>query len=400
MLMKRLLVWSLVLAGLAAAIAWSLREPAAEAEPAAVIRGPRVVTLDQEGRTHIEDRYVVSAPVTGYARRVELLPGDAVAAGDTLVELEPVAAASLDPRTLAEARAELARAEADARSAEADAQAAAAGADRARQRHERLQKAAAAGAVTQDELDAAAADLRAAGASARAAAFRSELARAGAEAARARVSIGGGTRSAGRKLDIRAPVSACVLAVAHESEGVVQAGEPLLEPGCRASLEIHADVLSADAVALEPGQPARIEDWGGVAPLAARVRRVEPQAFTKVSALGVEEQRVWVVLDLIDPPQAWSSLGDGYRVMVRFELWRSEESLQVPSAAVFASGGQSRVFVVGADGRLALRDVEAGHRSASAVEILSGLDAGEVVVSHPRRGLSAGQRVIAAPAPD
>jgi HlyD family secretion protein len=107
-----------------------------------------------------------------------------------------------------------------------------------------------------------------------------------------------------------------------------------------------------------------------------------------------------VVLDLIDPPQAWSSLGDGYRVMVRFELWRSAESLQVPSAAVFASGGQSRVFVVGADGRLALRDVEAGHRSASAVEILSGLDAGEVVVSHPRRGLSAGQRVIAAPAPD
>jgi len=399
-LTKRVIVWSLVFAGLSAAIAWSLREPAAEVETAAVTRGSLVVTLDQEGRTHIEDRYVVSAPVTGYARRVELLPGDTVAAGDTLVELEPVAAASLDPRTLAEARADLARAEADARSAEADAQAATAGADRARQRHARLQKAIVAGAVTQDELDAAAADLRAAEANARAAAFRSELARAGAEAARARVAIGGGTRSAGRKLDIRAPVSACVLAVAHESEGVVQAGEPLLELGCRASLEVHADVLSADAVALAPGQPARIEDWGGAVPLAARVRRVEPQAFTKVSALGVEEQRVWVVLDLTDPPQAWSSLGDGYRVMVRFELWRGEDVLQAPSAAVFTTGGQSRVFVVGADGRLVLRDVAAGHRGAAAVEILSGLDAGEVVVSHPRRGLSAGQRVIAAPPPD
>ncbi|MBS1199560.1 MAG: efflux transporter, family, subunit [Proteobacteria bacterium] len=384
---------------MATAIAWSLREPAVEVETAAVSRGPLVVTLDQEGRTHIEDRYVVSAPVTGFARRVSLLPGDAVQAGDALVELEPVAAASLDPRTLAEARADLARAEADARSAEADAQAATAGAERAKQRYERLEKAAAAGAVTQDDLDAAAAERRAAEAGARAAAFRAELARAGVAAARARVSVSGGTRSEERTIDIRAPVAACVLAVAHESEGVVQAGEPLLELGCRASLEIHADVLSADAVALAAGQRALIEDWGGSVPLQARLRRVEPQAFTKVSALGVEEQRVWVVLDLLDPPEAWSSLGDDYRVMVRFELWRGDDVLQVPAAAVFSHGDQSQVFVLGADGRLALRDVATGHRSAAAIEILAGLEVGEVVVSHPRRELSDGQRATPARLP-
>lgn len=395
MLRKRLLIWSIVLVFLGAAIAWALREPAVEVETAIVSRGPMVVTLDQEGRTHIEDRYVVSAPVTGFARRIGLLPGDAVKAGDTLVELEPVAASSLDPRTLAEANADLRRAEADERSAEAEAQAAVAGADRAQQRYDRLQKAAAAGAVTRDELDAAAADRRAAEASARAALFRAELARAGVEAATARVSVAGGTRGGERSIGIRAPVAACVLAVAHESEGVVQAGEALLELGCRASLEVHADVLSADAVALAPGQHALVEDWGGPVPLQARVRRIEPQAFTKVSALGVEEQRVWVVLDLLDPPESWPTLGDGYRVMVRFEMWRGEDVPQVPAAAVFARGDRSQVFVLGGDGRLVLREVRTGHRSSDAVEIEAGLEPGERVVAHPRRELAEGQRATA-----
>jgi HlyD family secretion protein len=391
-LKKRILVWSAVLAVIAAAIAWSLREPAAEVETARVTRGPLVVTLDQEGRTHIEDRYVVSAPIAGFLRRVTLRPGDEIEAGRPLVVLEPLAPAALDPRSLAEARADLARAQAEAASAAADSQAATAAAARARQRHDRLARAGAAGAVTQDELDAAATDMRSADATARAAAFQAELARAGVEAARARLAVAGGTRSVEAAIEVRAPVAACVLQVDHESEGVVQAGEPLLELGCRASMEVHADVLSADAVGLEPGQRAVVEDWGGPAPLAARIRRVEPKAFTKVSALGVEEQRVWVVLDLLDPPEAWSSLGDGFRVMVRFELWRGDEVLQVPAAAVFELDGRPQVFLLGADGRLALRAVDTGHRSAAAVEILAGLEAGEEVVSHPRRELAHGQR--------
>lgn len=392
MLKKRVVVWSVILALVAVAIAWSMREPALEVETATVRRGPLVVTLDQEGRTHIEDRYIVSAPVTGFARRVELEPGDDVTAGDPIVVLEPMATTPLDPRSEAEARADLDRALAEARSAAADSDSAAAQAARARQRHERLARASAAGAVTRDELDAAAAELRAAEAAARAAAFRAELARAGVEAARARVDVAGGTRSADRSVAVRAPTSACVLAVTHESEGVVQAGEPLLELGCRASLEIRADVLSADAVGLAAGQPAEVTDWGGGRTLAARVRRIEPQAFTKVSALGVEEQRVWVVLDLLDPPEDWARLGDDYRVLVRFELWSGDDVLQAPSSAVFERDGQAQVFVLKGDGRLARREIEVGHRSSDALEILSGLEVGDEVVAHPRRELAEGQR--------
>ena len=394
MLKKRILVWSLALAGIAAVLAWSLREPAVEVETAIATSGPLTVTLDQEGLTHIEDRYVISAPVAGYARRIEVLPGQAIAAGDALVKLEPLATESLDPRTAAEARAELARAEAAASSAVAESQAAAAAAARARQRHQRLEKAALGGAVTRDELDAAAAEARTADAAARAAAFRAELARASVEAARARLAIGGGTRAVDPIITVRAPVAACVLEVNRESEGVVQPGEPLLELGCRRSLEVHADVLSADVAMLSPGQAAQIEEWGGARPLAAAVRRIEPKAFTKISALGVEEQRVWVVLDLLDPPATWTSLGDGFRVMVKFLLWRGEDVLQVPAAAVFDVDGTAQVFLLGDDGRLALRPVETGHRSADSVEILAGLAAGDEVISHPRRELAAGARAV------
>jgi len=392
MLKKRLLAWSVVVALVVAAIAWALREPAVEVETAAVSRGPMVVTLDQEGRTHIEDRYMVSAPVTGFARRVELEPGDAVEAGDPIVVMEPLATTPLDPRSEAEARADLDQALAESRSAAAESDSAAAQAARARQRHDRLAKAAAAGAATRDEMDAAAADMRAADAAARAAAFRAELARAGVEAARARVEVTGGSRSGDRSVAVRAPTSACVLSVAHESEGVVQAGQPLLELGCRASLEIRADVLSADAVGLAAGQVAEVTEWGGGHPLAARIRRIEPQAFTKVSALGVEEQRVWVVLDLLDPAESWARLGDDYRVLVRFELWRGEDVLQAPASAVFERDGQAQVFMLADDGRLARRDVSVGHRSSDAVEIVAGLDAGDEVVAHPRRELAEGQR--------
>ncbi len=393
MLKRRLLIWSAILIAIGGVIAWSFRTPAVDVETATVRRGPLEVTLNQEGRTHMEERYVVSAPVAGYSRRVELHAGDKVAAGDTLVVLEPLAPAALDPRSAEEARADLARAQAKTRAAEAELDAAKAAADRAGQRDVRLREAAAGGAVTRDELDAAAAYRKEAEAARRAAAFQAELARAEVEAARARLAIGGGTRAEEASLTVRAPVSACILAVTHESEGVVQAGEPLLELGCRESLELRADVLSADAVDLRPGGAARIEEWGGAEPLQAVIRRIEPQAFTKVSALGVEEQRVWVVLDLVDPPDTAARLGDGYRVMVRFILWRGSEVLQAPAAAVFDVDGSPHVFRVEKNDRLALRAVATGHRAPDAIEVLAGLEEGDEVVAHPRRELAAGQRV-------
>jgi len=393
MLKRRIIVWTLVAAALVAAIAWSLRTPAVDVEIATAQHGTLEVTLDQEGRTYIEDRFVVSAPVAGIARRVELEAGDPVEAGQSLVVLEPLATESLDPRSSAEARADLEQAEAAARAAVARLEAARAEADRARQRDDRLRRAAAGGAISRDDLDAAEADLRAAEAAWRAAAYQAELSRAAVEAARARLAIGGGTRAEEPTVTVRAPVSACVLRVEHESEGVVRPGEPLIELGCPASLEVRADVLSADAVELEVGGPARVEEWGREEPLAARIVRIEPQAFTKVSALGVEEQRVWVVLELLDPMERWAALGDAYRVMVRFVLWRGDDVLQVPAAAVFDVDGAPHVFLIDADDRLEIRAIEAGHRSPRDVEVLTGLEEGDEVVAHPRRELSAGQRI-------
>ncbi|MFZ9966221.1 MAG: efflux RND transporter periplasmic adaptor subunit [Steroidobacteraceae bacterium] len=393
MLKTRIVSWGLAGLALAAIILWALRDPAVEVEVGIVSTGPLLVTLDQEGRTHVEDRYLVSAPVAGLARRIELRPGANLAPGQSIAVLEPLAASALDPRSLAEARAELARAEAEVRSAKADSEAAAAASTRARQRDERLAQALQSGAVSRDEADAAALDRRAADASARAAAYRVELAEAGRRAARARVEVAGGTRSSQEAIILSSPIEACVLKVEHESEGVVQAGTPLLELGCRESMEVHADVLSADAVNLTPGQAATIEDWGGEGSLSARVLLIEPQAFTEVSALGVEEQRVRVVLELLDPLERWSSLGDGYRVMVRFLVWQGEDVLQVPASALFEHDGQAQVFAVEGDGILSQRAVTIGQRNPEAAQVLDGLTAGEAVVLHPRRELAPGQRV-------
>ena len=252
--------------------------------------------------------------------------------------------------------------------------------------------------MTRDEVDAAVAADRAASARARAASFAADLARAEVAAAEARVSVGAG--SAGRQgaIAVRAPIAACVLAVLHESEGVVAAGQPLLELGCRSSLEIRADVLSADALRLAAGGEASIEDWGGDRPLAARIRRIEPQAFTKVSALGVEEQRVWVILDFTEPASAYPTLGDDYRVLVRFIQSRAADVLQVPAAAVFDADGQSQVFVVDADGRLAKRSFTAGRRGGATVEVIAGLGTDDRVVLNPRRDFKAGLRVQPTPA--
>jgi len=393
MLKKRILSWGLAGMALAAIILWALRDPAVEVEIGTVGLGPLSVTLDQEGRTHVEDRYLVSAPVAGLARRIDLRPGATLEPGQPIAVLEPLAASALDPRSLAEARAELARTEAEVRSARAESEAANAASMRARQRDERLAQALSSGAVSRDEADAAALERRAAEAAARAASYRVELAEAGRRAARARLEVAGGTRSEQEAITLTSPIEACVLKVEHESEGVVQAGTPLLELGCRESMEIHADVLSADAVSLKAGQQASIEDWGGEGSLSAQILLIEPQAFTEVSALGVEEQRVRVVLELLDPLERWSSLGDGYRVMVRFLLWQSEEVLQLPASALFEHDGQPQVFVVGSDGALSRREVTIGQRNPEAAEVLEGLSDGERVVLHPRRELAAGQRV-------
>jgi HlyD family secretion protein len=195
-------------------------------------------------------------------------------------------------------------------------------------------------------------------------------------------------------IPIRAPVSGRLLRLVRESEGVVQAGEPLAEIGDPTDLEIVVDVLSADAVKIEPGQSVVIEEWGGAAPLAGRVRRVEPFGFTKVSALGIEEQRVNVVIDLTSPPETWRRLGHGYRVEARILLWEADAVLALPQSSLFRNGDGWGVFVI-ENGEARTRPVELGHRTGLRAEITSGLEPGETVVRFPNDRVADGVRVAA-----
>jgi HlyD family secretion protein len=387
--------WTLVGLAAAAALAgllWLMRAPAVRVELGAVERGPLETTVDEEGRTRVRRRYVVAAPVSGRLERIALDEGDALAAGEVVARISP---APLDPRSSAQAQARLeaataARREAQARVAQARAALAQAERERARARTLAAQHTLSAQALEQAELayTSRAEELRAAREGEEAAAHEMEAARA------ALLSAGqgepeGALAERGSQVEVLAPAAGRVLRVFEESSRVVAVGTPLLELGDPTDLEIVVDVLSADAVKVRPGAEMRLEAWGGEAPLRAVVRRVEPSGFTKLSALGVEEQRVNVIADVLDPPGA---LGDGYRLEARIVVWRGDDVLRCPASALFRRGGRWHVFAA-ENGRARLLPVEVGHRGVDAVEILGGLEAGTAVVLHPTDRLADGVRV-------
>jgi HlyD family secretion protein len=207
-----------------------------------------------------------------------------------------------------------------------------------------------------------------------------------------RYSIGSNGEDAAEQVRLKAPVDSRVLQLHHESEGVVATGEPLLEIGDPAALEIAVDVLSADAVRIRPGTAVRLLRWGGPDPLAAAVRTVEPTGFTKISALGVEEQRVWVIADIVSPRAEWEQLGDGYRVEAEFLLWEADEVLQVPASALFRVDDDWSVYVI-EQGKARLRSVGVGRSSGLATQILDGLQDGDTVILHPDDRIGDGVRV-------
>jgi HlyD family secretion protein len=351
------------------------------------------VTVEEEGKTRLRDRFVVSAPIAGYARRVGLEVGDPVAKGQTLATLEPMRAEALDPRTRATAEARVASAEAGYRAAQERVREAAAADEYATAHLERTRKLAEAGLTPRDALEQVESEAKRARAGKGTAEESADAARHELEAAKAALTVAGETGGKDReKLVVRSPVAGRVLAVRHESEGVVPAGTPLLEVGDPGRLEVEVDVLSADAVRIHPGTPVRFERWGGEAPLEGKVRRVEPVGFTKVSALGVEEQRVLVIVDFTSPRDRWKKIGDGYRMEARFILWEEQGVLQVPSGAVFRSGERYAVYVV-EKGRAKVRPVEVGKRNGLAAQILSGLSEGETVVLHPGDTVTDGRKV-------
>ena len=391
---RRAVMWTLG-ALFVGAIVWvAFRPRPVPVDTATVSRGALQVTIDQEGRTRVHDRYVVSAPVAGRVLRVELEPGDPVNAGQTVATFLPGAPPLLDARARAEAEARVGAADAavsQARASLAETRGRLELAERERARTTELfnQKV-----VPQASLDQAETGAKTAAESASAAEAAVKAAEHQAEAARAALVQLDSSRGASdaRPTTMRSPVDGVVLQRLHESEAIVPAGEPIVEIGNPADLEVVADYLSTDAVKIQPGMAAIIDRWGGDHPLDARVRLVEPYGFVKISALGVEEQRVNVILALADARRVWEALGDGYRVEARVVLWQGDAVLKVPASALFRQGDGWAVFVADA-GRARLRPVTIGHQTGVEAEVLDGLAEGDIVLVHPSDSVVDGVQV-------
>ena len=386
---------ALVVLAVAAAIFFGMRRPPVAVDLGTVTRGPLQVTLDDEGETRVRDVFTVSAPVNGRLLRVDLEPGDAVSAGKTVVaRIQPGEPELLDARRRREVEAQI-------RSRTAMLAAATS----------RITQARAERDLADRELDRAK-KLRSTGFAAEAVVDRARMAHDHAEAAvtdalrlvdaarfnlaevQALLTAPAATAAAGGAVvTVRAPVSGTVLRVVRESESIVAAGTALVDIGDPGTLEIVTDMLSADAVQIQPGAPAIIEQWGGTQPLHAKVRLVEPYGFMKVSALGVEEQRVNVVLDFAEDRSRWARLGHGYRVIVRVVIWSSPDALQVPAGALFRDGNDWAVFVADA-GRARLARVKLGAMSPDSAAVISGLQPGDKVVLHPGDKIAAGVRIV------
>lgn len=379
-------------AAISVILAVGLWPAAIEVDVAVVERGPMQVTIDEEGETRVRERFVVSAPVAGRLERIELEPGDPVVKNETIVvRLAPAAAPLIDPRTQGELRAAVDAAAAALGQARAERGRAVAAMDRAQSSLRRQRVLAGAGASSQDDLEAAQTAVRTAEENARAAEFAVSRADDEVTLARARLAPSHGGQ---HPVLVRAPISGTVLRRLRESEAVVPVGEPLLEIGDPANLEIVSDLLSTDAVRVSPGDRVLIERWGGDHALKGTVRRVEPSGFMKVSALGVEEQRVNIVVDLADSTDA-AKLGDGYRLEVRVVTWHDDRALHVPVGSLFRRGEGWAAFAV-TDGRARLHPVRLGQQNDQQAQVLEGLESGDIVVLHPPDTLHDGGRVKAA----
>jgi HlyD family secretion protein len=380
---------------LAALLVYAFLPKPLDVETAAVQKGPLVVTVDGDGRTRIKDRFVVSAPVAGQIERILLRPGDRIQLGAPITVVTPIDPPLLDARSRAQADAQLRLARAAEEQAAARVRTAEAAADHAKAELARMQALDKSGGVTRAAVEDAELAARTAASELDSAKFGVGVARSQVEVAAAAVSRVAGKGASGAdtsKVPVKSPVDGAVLRVLTESAGVVAAGAPLVEVGDPAALEIVMDLLSADAVAVKAGAEMWIEHWGGEKRLAARVRLVEPSGFTKVSALGVEEQRVNVVADFTSDPADRAALGDGYRVHARVVVWQKPDAIRVPLSALFRDGDRWAVFVLSQD-RAHRRAIEIGHRGDRDAEVLSGLDEGDRVVVHPGDRLTDGARV-------
>lgn len=396
---RRSLIGLIAVAALVVLAAWPR---SVEVDVATISRGPLTVTVDEEGETRVRERFVVSAPVAGELLRIELEPGDPVVRARTvLATIRPAAPQLLDARATAATSAEARAAAATLEGARARHEQARATLVRARQQLARTRELFEGQVISRDELEAKVADARVAEEAERTAAAGVTQAAADLQAARARLLQTGpslAARSAaargaaGRDVVVLAPIDGVVLKRQRESQTIVPAGEALLELGDARRLEVIADLLSSDAVKVRAGQPVLIDQWGGGRSLRGRVRRIEPSGFLKVSALGVEEQRVNVLVDFDDAAEAWQALGDAFRVEVRIVVAEAPRTLKAPTGSLFRRGDQWALFVV-EEGRARLRSVTLGQRNAAEAEIVEGIGERDRVVLYPPDTLADGARV-------
>ena len=385
--------WAWGAAGVAAiaALAWAFAPRPVQVEVAPVTQGRFEQAIEEDGQTRVRDRYTISAPVAARLARITLREGDSVAAGDIVAVLTPVMAPMIDERSAREAAARMRGASAGVERAGARVERAKVAMEEAALELQRVQRLAGDGFVAPSRLDAARLAQAAAQRELEGALAEREVAvqeRAQAAAVRQPAAAAG---TGMRLVAVRSPVTGVVLRVALQSEATIAAGAALLDVGDPAKMEVVAELLTTDAVQARPGTRTVIERWGGPA-VEGRVRLVEPSAFTKVSALGIEEQRVKVLVDIVDPPSAWRSLGDGFRVSARVVVNGVDRALMVPVGAVFPDQGGSAVFVV--QGSKAHRQrVEVAARNSSTAWIRTGLAAGQGVVIYPPATLADGKRV-------
>jgi HlyD family secretion protein len=387
---KRLLTFAFV-AALVAGIVYSFLPQPVVVDVATAGRGPLTVAVEEDGRTRLKDRYTIAAPLAGELQRIRFKAGDIIQKGQPVAIIEPTDPELLDPRALAQVEARVKASQASVERAGSNLEWARAALDLAETEHARALELFQKNALARTELDIKVMQKRTRVEEFRAARFAEEIARFELELAQAALLR---TRGRGSEGDINAQFAIPappwsnsgrllhVLRVLQESETVVQPGTALLELGDPSDLEIEIDVLSSDAVKIRPGAKVILEQWGGDEPLLARVRLVEPSGFTKISALGVEEQRVNVIADVPSRDEIPPTLGDGYRVEARIVIWEQDDVLRVPTSALFRRGEGWAVFRV-ADARAHLHSVEIGKRSGRYAQVLEVLSSGDVVIVHP-----------------
>jgi HlyD family secretion protein len=398
---KRNLALAAIAVLVAGALVYAFLPQPVPADLAEVVRGTLKVTVEDEGRTRVKEVYVVSAPVGGRVLRIERHVGDPVKAGETvLATIRPTDPTFLDLRGKRQAEAAAHGAEAAVQLAEAELKRVQAELVFARSDLARARKLASGDTISQKALDRAVLEFKTHEAAVAAAEATLRVKNFDLETARASLIEPGSDRAIGREenccVTVRAPVDGSVLGLLQESEAVIGAGAPLVQIGDPRDLEIVVDLLSRDAVRIREGAEVAIDEWGGGVTVKGRVRRIEPTGFTKVSALGIEEQRVNVVIDFTDPPSLWQSLGHGYRVETAIVVWQGEDLVKAPVSALFRDGEAWAVFVV-IEGRAQVRRVAVGHRNSHEAEILEGLDESETVVLYPSDRIEEGVRVTPRP---